>query len=267
MKMFDIERGDYMPAGYAHYIFGQKVLNALQPPYQQIIKNNIDLYNIGVHGPDILFYYNAPVSNKVKQQGNTMHQKAAYDFFKTAQNIIKSKPDEASIAYLYGFITHFVLDHSCHPYIAVKQRELDLTHSEIESELDRRLLVNNHLDPLRTSLIDHIHPRHEISKTIAPFFQLDDKTIYKSLKDLRFYLNWIKAPGKIKRTFVLLCMKAGGIYDEYHGLLISYEANQKCEKCIQELTQNLDRQVMSAKWLIETFMEQPLDDIYHFNFE
>ena len=62
-------------------------------------------------------------------------------------------------------------------------------------------------------------------------------------------------------------MKAGGIYDEYHGLLISYEANQKCEKCIQELTQNLDRQVMSAKWLIETFMEQPLDDIYHFNFE
>lgn len=256
-----------MPAGYAHYIFGQKVLKALSPYYQEIINNNLDLYNIGVHGPDILFYYNTLTKNKIKQKGNALHQRVAYDFFEEAKLIIERNPNDASLAYIYGFITHFVLDHSCHPFIAKKQIELNMTHTELESELDRKLLVDRHLDPINTSLTNHIHPSHPISKTIAPFFKLDEKTIYKSLKDLLFYLGWIKAPGKIKRSFVLTCMKIGGIYDEYHGLLINYESNTKSEKCILELSQILDEQVMLAKELIETFMDQPLDHIYHFNFE
>lgn len=256
-----------MPAGYAHYIFGQKVIENLAPHYQKMIKDNIDLYNIGVHGPDILFYYNALTENKIKQEGNALHQRVAYDFFDEAKKIINTQKDTAYLAYVYGFITHFVLDHSCHPYIAKKQHELNMTHTEIESELDRQLLVNNHLNPVKTSLTDHIHIDHHICSIIAPFFRLDEKTINKTLKDMLFYLNWIKAPGKIKRAFVLQCMKIGGVYDEYHGLLINYEANLKSEKCIQELVTILDEQVMVAKKLIEEFTNQPLNHIYHHNFE
>lgn len=257
-----------MPAGYAHYIFGQKVFNSLDKNHQEIINRNIDLYNIGVHGPDILFYYKALVSNEIKDLGSLLHQKEAYGFFLHAKKIIdENQHDEAAIAYIYGFITHFVLDHSCHPYIGQMEKELNMTHSEIESELDRKLLVMKHLDPLTTSLTSHIHLNHEVSRIIAPFFDLEEKDIYRSLKDLLFYLGWIKAPGKLKRNFVFLCMKIGGIYDDHRGLLINYEENKTSQQCTLELIKKMDKNVVVAKKLIEEFMDNDLNDIYHHHFE
>jgi len=257
-----------MPAGYAHYIFGQKVLEKLDPHYSQIIKRNIDLYDIGVHGPDILFYYNALSSNEISRLGFQMHQKEAYDFFIEAKKLIQqSKDKEASISYIYGFITHFVLDHSCHPYIGQMEKELNMTHSEIESELDRKLLVERNLDPLTTSLTSHIHVNHYVGKIISPFFHLKEEDIYKALKDLLFYLGCIKAPGKIKRNFIYLCMKIGGIYDNYKGLLINYEANEKSMNCTMELIHRMDNSVDLAVKLIESFLDEELDNVYHENFE
>ena len=122
-----------MPAGYAHYIFGEKVLNSLDEPFQSLIKRNLDLYHIGVHGPDILFYYKTLTSNEVKKEGFDLHRQIAYDFFNHAKNIIGKDHDEAAIAYIYGFITHFVLDHACHHDIGIMEKELHMTHSEIES--------------------------------------------------------------------------------------------------------------------------------------
>lgn len=260
-------RGDCMPAGYAHYIFGEKVLASLDCQYQELIQRHLDLYHIGIHGPDILFYYKTLKTNEVKKRGFDLHRQIAYDFFHNAKEIVAKNKDEAAIAYIYGFITHFVLDHVCHHYIGTMEKELNMTHSEIESELDRKLLVDRHLDPLRTDLTRHIKVDHESSKVIAPFFQLEEKQIYQALKDLKFYLGWIKAPGKIKRNFVYLCMKIGGIYEGYHGLLINYQENQKSKNDILELVHQLDENVLLAKKLIEDFLNTKLDDVYHHNFE
>ncbi|MGN1181555.1 MAG: hypothetical protein ACI4SR_01000, partial [Faecalibacillus sp.] len=206
-------------------------------------------------------------SNQVKKLGFHMHQQIAYDFFMNAKDIISKNQDEAYIVYVYGFITHFVLDHACHHYIGQMEKELQMTHSEIESELDRKLLVNNHLDPLKTDLTAHIHVNHDISAIIAPFFHLTEKEIYQSLKDLKFYLGWIKAPGHIKRNFVHLCMKIGGIYESYKGLLINYHENEKSRDCTLELIKKLDDHVFIAKNLIEEFLDKELDSLYHHNFE
>ena len=45
-----------MPSTYAHYTFGQEVKRHLKGDIEKIIAENIALYNIGLHGPDILFY-------------------------------------------------------------------------------------------------------------------------------------------------------------------------------------------------------------------
>lgn len=257
-----------MPAGYAHYIFGEKVLRELKPQYQDLIKRNIDLYHIGIHGPDILFYHKALSTNQIKSLGFQMHQQEAYPFFRNAKELIMNNQDkDAAVVYIYGFINHFVLDHACHGYIRQMEEKLDMTHSEIESELDRKILVNQGLDPLTTSLTTHIHISQHICKVIAPFFHLKPNNIHKSLKDLLFYLSMIKAPGKIKRSFVYLCMRIGGIYDNYHGLLINYNENPKSYHCTEELIKRLDNHVILAKKLIEEFMEKELDEIYHNNFE
>ena len=48
-----------MPTTYAHYKFGKEVMSALPRPLQNSIENKRALFDIGLHGPDILFYYKA----------------------------------------------------------------------------------------------------------------------------------------------------------------------------------------------------------------
>lgn len=46
-----------MPAAYAHYTFGKKVLaNIENPDIRRIITEHRALFDIGLHGPDILFF-------------------------------------------------------------------------------------------------------------------------------------------------------------------------------------------------------------------
>ena len=59
-----------MPTTYAHYTFGKKVLNELNIDIRDSININMELFNIGLHGPDILFYYKPLKSNKVNKLGN-----------------------------------------------------------------------------------------------------------------------------------------------------------------------------------------------------
>lgn len=44
-----------MPAAYSHYRLGQLVLDELNQPLKHVLETNQDLFDIGLHGPDILF--------------------------------------------------------------------------------------------------------------------------------------------------------------------------------------------------------------------
>lgn len=257
-----------MPAGYAHFDFGQQVLEKLDKPIQERLRKRIDLYNIGVHGPDILFYHKALKKNPIKDLGFAMHKQKATDFFKDAKHIIvHSLYKEDSFAYICGFITHFVLDSECHGYIGEQEVVLDMTHSEIESEFDRELLLQQGKDPLHTSLTTHIHPSLEVSSVIAPFFKVTQKDIYKSLKDLLFYLGMIKAPNHAKRGFVLLAMKVAGIYKGYKGLMINYEKNEKSKECIEELIKKKEKAIEIAVSLIQEYSEHLNDEYLNERFD
>ncbi len=245
-----------MPAGYAHLDFGKQVLNSLEVDIQERIKNKIDLYNIGVHGPDILFYHRPLSENVVNRMGNNMHRFLAYDFFKNGKRVIEQSDDkEASLVYMLGFITHFVLDGACHGYVGEVEKSKGLTHSEIESEFDRELLVMNGLDPLTTSLTTHVHRTPEVDKIIAPFFGLYPREIKNSLKGMKRYLGFLLAPGKMKRNCVLGAMKFAEIYDKYKGLMINYEPNPICKDDVQELIIRKDKAIEYAHLLIHEYLE------------
>lgn len=46
-----------MPTTYAHDLFGKRVYRKLSAKLQHLIRSNGNLYRIGQHGPDILFYF------------------------------------------------------------------------------------------------------------------------------------------------------------------------------------------------------------------
>ena len=61
--------GGNMPSTYAHYRMGQEVYHNLTGKPKQIIEKYKELYDIGLHGPDILFYYKPLFANPVNQVG------------------------------------------------------------------------------------------------------------------------------------------------------------------------------------------------------
>ena len=61
-----------MPSTYAHYIFGQQIRGRLSGYERKVIDKYPELFNIGLHGPDILFYYRPLGKNKVNQLGSRL---------------------------------------------------------------------------------------------------------------------------------------------------------------------------------------------------
>ena len=57
-----------MPANYAHYRFGKLALSKLPAEARQCIGRFRRLYDIGLHGPDIFFYYNPAIDTAVGQR-------------------------------------------------------------------------------------------------------------------------------------------------------------------------------------------------------
>ena len=73
-----------MPSTYAHYRFGQDVLKALPAKYRDTLLQEEDLFNIGLHGPDLLFYYKPFSHHPLHAEGGRMHRLTGREFFTEA---------------------------------------------------------------------------------------------------------------------------------------------------------------------------------------
>ena len=168
-----------MPTTYTHYKFGKEVLEALPRPLKGTIEEHRQLYDIGVHGPDILFYIRSPFKKNVRKTGTGLHKQSSKAFFEHAREVIEKASDpEAAKAYIYGSITHFVLDSECHKYVEKMMEVSGLGHNEIEAEFDAYLLRKERINPVGFTRTKHIHPSVDNAKVIAPFYNnLEIKTM------------------------------------------------------------------------------------------
>ena len=160
-----------MPAVYAHYTFGRQVLAQLSPSIQQLLTRSPlhkQLFAVGLQGPDILFFYR-PYPNRLSRQGGEIHEKPAADFLRPLLEGLdpSEEEDELLLCYLLGFTCHFALDSQCHPYIARRLTQADVTHHQIESEFDRMLMEEHGKDPLRFNPACYLHPDEDQCRIIA----------------------------------------------------------------------------------------------------
>ena len=91
--------------------------------------------------------------NLVNSVGYDTHDRTGTDFFTCAARAWESagQPPEM-LAYLLGVVCHFTLDAACHGYVERKIQASSESHTKIETEFDRYLMVANGLDPLRHRL-------------------------------------------------------------------------------------------------------------------
>lgn len=262
-----------MPAAYAHYRFGKDVLECLPFLYRKPIEKYRELYDIGLHGPDILFYYKPLSANPVNQTGFGMHDRPGEDFFGKALEKYKlSENPEAMKAYLSGFICHFVLDSTCHPYIEKMMEKSGLSHTEIETELERYFMTKDGKKPSRYVPVQHIHVSDETSNVIASCFDsISPEEITDSLTWMIRFLKLLHVSGSKKRTLLYLGLHIIRKYNDVQGLIMKAEINETCKKYCVILNKLYTEAVTVAASLIQQYTntldhDQPLSPRFALTF-
>lgn len=216
-----------MPTTYAHYRFGCDVLAELPAQARDVIERHRSLFDFGVHGPDLLFYYRPLHKNSVNRIGYQSHERTGRDFFAQAADAAQRSPQkEAALAYLYGVLCHFALDRECHPYVGQKEKT-GASHSEIEASFDRYLMEKDGLEPVTHRVTKHLLPSRDSAAVIAPFYPpLTEKTVYQAERSMRFCLNLLIASG-LKRRTLLWGMGLVGKHS-LGDMFVPLQQNPKC---------------------------------------
>ena len=136
-----------MPTTYVHDLFGKKVYQRLPGEIKETIRRHKAAYIVGLHGPDILFYVRPFQKNRLNEMGHRLHREEAAEVFEKGKELYRATKDEGALAYLLGFVCHFMLDSTCHPYIAEYMKKTGAGHDEIETEFDRAMMESTGKNP------------------------------------------------------------------------------------------------------------------------
>ena len=127
-----------MPSIATHHVFADMVLKKLDDKVKNKFIQEIDIYHTFAQSHDYLYY---SFNKKIKKIGSLGHHtKTQAYLLNIVQEIIDKKLENnpECIAYLYGSITHYILDAVCHPYIFYK------TGSYHKGDPDRLKYRNKH---------------------------------------------------------------------------------------------------------------------------
>lgn len=164
----------------------------LSPKLQKKIRPYMNYYNIGVHGPDILFYYRSFSKNAVNQYGVKVHDEPMRCFLEHAFSVFKKqRRKNAAFAYLAGFMTHYILDSTCHPYIRRRMVETGISHAEMETDWDYLMMKRDYRNPLHYKVARHIHTGLAYASVIGPYYDISPRKISAGLWYMKLVLNHI----------------------------------------------------------------------------
>lgn len=199
-----------MPTTYAHDLFGKKVYPKLTVEIQKVIRRNTNLFRIGLHGPDILFY--DMLKPKVTGTGIIMHKEIAAPFFERGMALVRQTHDERLLAYLLGFGCHYLLDSACHPYVYEMAERNVISHTLLEKEFDRTLMLETGKNPYHYYPSCGIVPRITYARVIHRAIpKIRTKEILTSLRLMKLITDCLVYDnhGRRKKFLMFLSRVAG----------------------------------------------------------
>lgn len=234
-----------MPAHYAHYRFGKQVLSSMPPEHRQCVQRFRRMYDMGLNGPDIFFYFNPFLKTAVGDLGETFHRQTGQEFFAQACNAATS---EAAQAYLYGLLAHYCLDSTCHPYIRQLVDIGEAKHVPLESEFERHLLL---LDKEPSPQTYDMSKRWKLTRgecmTVAGFYPgTTGANISQSVKFMAFSVKFLQSPSRSRREILLQKIKPALCQH-----MIPAEENEEMALYVQGLKERYDRAVKRYPGLLE----------------
>lgn len=123
-----------MPAAVTHYLLAQKVLENIKLDTKLIVDEKIFFY--GAQGPDFLFTHRFLPWQKgvnIREYANKIHNAEPNQTLRLMKEFIMQNKSVKATSYFLGFICHYSLDSTAHPfieYITNQQLEEDNSQSE-----------------------------------------------------------------------------------------------------------------------------------------
>lgn len=138
-----------MPAGIVHALHGERLWKRLEKEHR-VQKEHLvkDAFEWGKQGPDFLFchrFFPWQKGENLRELGGRLHSEPPEKTLRALAHCWEQENDPAVHSYILGFLCHYSLDRTCHPYIEDLSRTLlekepgqteDIFHNEIESALD-----------------------------------------------------------------------------------------------------------------------------------
>ena len=246
-----------MPTTYAHDLFGKMVYHRLDPEIQEKIKKYQTTYQIGLHGPDILFYVRPFHKNRFNQMAHRLHREEAAGFFERGRELYQKTGNEEILVYLLGFICHFMLDSTCHPYISEYMKKTGARHDEIETEFDRALMVRTGKDPFHYQPGSVIRIEKNSVDAISEVMEgMSHKDIVRALMGTKFYTRLPICDSEKKRKVKLAVARILFMYRLADGRIIRGEPKDICLESTQHLTQLFLQTVPEAATMINEYYKQ-----------
>lgn len=187
-----------MPATYAHYRFGKMLLPKLPADVRQCIQRFRRIYDTGLQGPDLFFYYNPFAKTAVGDLGNVFHNQTGQEFFTRA---CAQADSEAAVAYLYGLLAHYCLDSTCHPFVNQMVTIGEAGHVALEAELERVLMAKDGIfEPHTHDRSKYVHLTRGECMTAASFFpSASGGNISQCVKFYGMCLRFLGSPKRSQR--------------------------------------------------------------------
>lgn len=234
-----------MPAHYAHYRFGKQVLSTMAPEQRQCVQRFRRMYDMGLNGPDIFFYFNPYWKTATGDLGETFHRQSGREFFAVAA---KAATSEAALAYLYGLLAHYCLDSVCHPYIRQLVDIEEAKHTPLESAFERHLLLlDKKPSPQTYDMSKHWKLTRGECMTVAAFYPgTTGAKISQSVKSMAFSVKFLQHPNRTFRKKLLQKFKPS-LCDH----MIPEEDNEDIALYLQGLNSRFDRAAKRYPRLLE----------------
>lgn len=239
-----------MAAVFAHDLYGRTVYRGLSEAMRQVIREHKDCYYLGLQGPDPLFFYRPKGDNAVRLLGKRIHTRTGEEFFTDAIRTVKEERNAGHEntarmleAYLLGFCCHYALDSGIHGWINETQSHTAFSHTQLETELDRRLLLREGHDPLRTERAYHLRNTRETREAGAKILSVSPGLMGECIVSMRLInrmlgdsFEWFKEA---------ICLSCSGVRDSdlLRGMFLRRRPAHGIEPYVDTMERMYDRLV------------------------
>lgn len=209
-----------MPDILTHTICAHKSINNLKQEYKDLVSNNKEIFYLGAQGPDLFFYYKVfpwQDSKNISEFGTLIHSNSPNKFFLNGINIIKSLEDniikEKLMVYLAGFLTHYSLDTTAHPYVFYHSGIVSThNHKYLECTIDtllneiydtKKMGIDKFYNSINLKDDDRTIVSNFLSELVYKTFdkKVESDIIYTSTKDMKMVIKLLFDPKFLRRKF------------------------------------------------------------------